>query len=87
MASSTVKDCPMAQLQNVGGLDHNNPAPGDRDIEMANPTAGTQDDNSIQHSMTVHGMIEQVAANDKSVQFNPYTEQVRQPNTADSKKQ
>ena len=83
MASSTVKDCPMAQLQNVEGLDHNIQAPGNG----ANPSAGTQDDNSIQPSMTVHRMIEQVAANDKSVQFNPYTEQVRQPNMEDAKKQ
>ena len=77
----------MAQLQNVEGLDHNTQAPGNGDIEMANPTAGNPDDNSIQRSMTVQGMIEQVAANDKSVQFNPYTKQVRQPNTADAKKQ
>ena len=87
MASSIVNDCPLAQLQNVEGLDHNNEVPGNGDVEMAHPTAGTRDGNSIQPIMTVHGMIKQVDANDKSVQFNPYTGQVREPNTADARKQ
>ena len=50
---------------------------------MADLTAGNPNElyEEAPLVMTVHDMIEQVDANDKSVQFNPFTNQVSKANT------
>ena len=84
---------PVAQFRDVEGSAHNNIAgapvyvqiqdSNNGDTEMADLTAGNPNElyEEAPLVMTVHDMIEQVDANDKSVQFNPFTNQVSKANT------